>query len=137
MQTLIQNITQTGSRLYLYRMLTVGHNTPDLDKLSVLNKKLDTIYRKIYHYQPTISSEDTDQITGRLSILLSTVKDLIKSLKGYASEKEVENLRMNYSALYELNSDLENFKSQTSDLSELHHLLSQASETLSTVTVEK
>ena len=137
MQTLIQNITQTGSRLYLYRMLTVGHNTPDLDKLSALNKKLDTIYRKIYHLQPTISSEDTDQITGRLSILLSTVKDLIKSLKGYASAKEVESLRMNYSALYELNSDLENFKSQTSDLSELQHLLSQASETLSTVTVEK
>jgi len=82
-------------------------------QLARLNRELDNLYELIYDQWRTVTEEDYRQFGGQFQLLLETLKGLYQSVrklpKSMGLSQEAENLEMNYSALYEVNSDIVNF----------------------------
>ena len=78
-----------------------------------LNRELDSLYEFIYDDWRTITEEDYKMFGGQFVILIQTIKQLYdackKQPKAMGLGEETKRLGMNYSALYELNSDIVNF----------------------------
>jgi hypothetical protein len=87
-----------------------GYGTAQLARL---NRELDDLYELIYDDWRSITEKDYAVFGGQLVILIKTVKQLYdecRRIQGSIDmKKQVERLGMNYSALYELNSDIVNF----------------------------
>lgn len=109
-----RNITRISSRSFEHNLEAVAGKVITHNKLKRLNNALDTLYDLIYSQFNEINAEDYKIIGPQLSLLLYTLKGLRDTYKtirksGNLSE-EVEALGRNYSALYELNSDIKQFR---------------------------
>ncbi len=102
-----RNVVKLGKRTFNHRLEAVVPNGYKLSQLRRLNSDIDSLYELIYEDWRSISEEEYSAFGAQFNILIDTVKDLYDSCKGneYLAP-EVERLRMNYSALYELNSDI-------------------------------
>lgn len=135
--TISNRIVNLGTRSYRQRLEALSGNALTYQKLERLNNDLDELYEVIYSQFNSISDEDVRNITPLLNELLKTIKALHTICRHSSfstqTEREVEKLGMNYSALYELNSDLQNYRLSSEHDSELMSLLSQASSLMKTL----
>ena len=103
-----------------------------VSQLARLNKELDDLYELIYDDWRSITEVDYAVFGGQLVILVKTIKQLYedcRSKTNNASMKaEVEKLGMNYSALYELNSDIVNFCIKMPKNAEMKKLMERLTE---------
>lgn len=106
-------IVQLGTRTYRQRMQVASGVDYRVTQLSRLNRDLDDFYELLYKQSPSVTPIDYSSFSGQLSLLLSTVKDLyavcLKMPEKCGFAGEVQKLGMNYSAIFELKCDLENF----------------------------
>lgn len=107
------NISRLSTRSYKHRLEVVTPNQYRASQLARLNRELDNLYELIYDQWRTVTEEDYRQFGGQFQLLLETLKGLYLSVrklpKSMGLSQEAENLEMNYSALYEVNSDIVNF----------------------------
>lgn len=130
-------IVRIGTRSYRQNLESMGKNYISLLNLSMLNRDLDNLYEIIYNQIPTITAEDYNVFGAQLQQLIKTIKDLFKTCKkapaSLGIDKETEILGRNYSALYELDKDIRNFKITQAKDTSLCQLLKQASATLNKI----
>lgn len=123
-------IVSLGTRSYRQRLETLSGIGMTDHKLKKLNKDLDDLYEVLYERINSISEAEVRSISPLLSELVKSVKALYtvcrKPASKLATGKETERLGMNYSALQELYSDLQNFRLPSEEDKELKVLLSQA-----------
>lgn len=103
-------------------------------QLARLNRELDNLYELIYDEWNTITEQDYAVFGGQLELLVNTIKQLYDDCCRSADRRqlndEVERLGMNYSALYELNSDIVNFRIKAPRNTALQEMMSKAAKTL-------
>ena len=106
-------VVRLGRRSYTHRMEVARPHGYGVARLARLNRELDSLYELIYDDWRSITEMDYAVFGGQLVILVKTVKQLYDDCRHKAQDammkSEVEKLGMNYSALYELNSDIVNF----------------------------
>ncbi len=109
-----KNITRISSRSFEQNLEVVTGKAITHNKLKRLNNALDTLYELIYSQFNEISAEDYKIIGPQLTLLLNTLKGLRETYKLISKSRdmsdEVNSLGRNYSALYELNSDIKQFR---------------------------
>ncbi len=109
-----RNITRISSRSFEHNLQAVTGKVITHNKLKRLNNALDTLYDLIYSQFNEIKAEDYKIIGPQLSLLLNTLKGLLGTYKTFRKSgelaEEVEALGRNYSALYELNYDIKQFR---------------------------
>lgn len=124
-------IVSLGTRSYRQRLETLSGIAMTEQKLKKLNHDLDDLYELLYERINSISEAEVRSISPLLNELIKSVKALYSVCRKSGSKltgvKETERLGMNYSALQELYSDLQNFRLPSEDDEELKALLSQAS----------
>lgn len=130
---LISNMMQKmGHRTYMHRMEVATPNTYRVSQLSRLNRDLDTLYELVYSQWRTVTEADYNVFGGQFKLLLETIKGLYSSCrkapKKLGLKEETKKLGMNYSALYELNSDIVNFRIKTPSNSKLQQALARLAE---------
>lgn len=107
-------VVRLSRRSYNHRLLMAVPNNYHARQLARLNRELDRLYELIYDEWSTISEEDYHAFGGQLVILIQTIKQLYETCKKQPKQmglqEETRKLGMNYSALYELNSDIVNFR---------------------------
>ncbi len=112
-EAITQNIVRLSKRSYSHRLEIVMPNAYHVSQLARLNRELDRLYEIIYDDWQNISEEDYKVFGAQLTILLQTIKQLYNTCKEQPKEmglkEETEKLGMNYSALFELNSDIVSF----------------------------
>lgn len=95
------------------------------------------MYELLYSQWNLVTENDYKVFGGQLQIMLRTLKELYLVCKnisqGAIFEKETEKLAMNYSAIYEVNSDIVNFKIKAKHNVELKSLMQQASDITSRI----
>lgn len=112
--TVITNkVERLSKRSYSHRLDMAVLNRYHVSQLVRLNRELDGLYELIYNDWRTITEEDYKVFGGQFVILIQTIKQLYdackKQPKAMGLSEETKRLGMNYSALYELNSDIVNF----------------------------
>ncbi len=109
-----RNITRISTRSFEQNLEAVTGKGITQNKLKRLNNALYTLYELIYSQFNEINAAEYKVIGPQLGLLLNTLKGLCTTYKklGYTVElsKEVSSLGRNYSALYELNSDIKQFR---------------------------
>lgn len=124
-------IKNLSGRSFIQRIEIAAPNGFNLFKLTRLNSDLDKFYDLIYSQWSTISEEDYRIFGNQLEILLATIHDLLMAYENFNLDRsysiQIEKLKSNYSALYELNSDIINFKINMPKDSEVYELLNSAS----------
>lgn len=132
-----QNIVRFGTRSYRHSLEALAPNEYSVTQLRRLNRDLDAFYEFLYSQCNTITEQDYNVFGQQLSSMLNTLKGLYVSCKRmpkeYGADAEVEKLKMNYNALYELNSDIKNYRIKASKDAEWTTLLSDASMALKKV----
>lgn len=112
-EIITQNVVRLSKRSYSHRLEIVMPNVYHTSQLARLNRELDRLYEMIYDDWQSISEEDYKVFGAQLSILLQTIKQLYITCKEQPREmgleEEAKKLGMNYSTLFELNSDIVNF----------------------------
>ena len=107
-------VVRLSRRSYNHRLVMAAPNNYHAGQLARLNRELDSLYELIYDEWTTISEEDYRVFGGQLVILIQTVKQLYETCKKQSKhlglQEETRKLGMNYSAIYELNSDIVNFR---------------------------
>ena len=128
--SLSDRIVSLGTRSYRQRLETLSGTGLTEHKLKKLNKDLDDLYELLYERINDITETEVKSISPVLNELIKSVKALYstcrKSVSKLAKSKETERLGMNYSALQELYSDLQNFRTSSENDAELRILLSKA-----------
>ncbi len=123
-------IVSLGTRSYRQRLETISGVGMTEHKLKKLNKDLNELYELVYDRINSITESEVKIINPLLNELLKSIKALYTISRKMPSNlsigKETERLGMNYSALLELYSDLQNFRIPSKEDSELKDLLSQA-----------
>lgn len=109
-----KNIARVSTRGYQQNVEALAGEPLRLQKLSRLNSSLDSLYQLLHDQFNTISSEDYARIGPQLSLLLSIIKDLHKTYRRLGASadmrREAKRLSDNYSALYEINSDIRQYR---------------------------
>jgi len=125
-------VLRLGRKSYTQRMEVARPNAYGVAKLARLNRELADLYELIYEDWRNISELDYAVFGGQFVILVKTVKQLYDDCRKLADnakmKKEVEKLGLNYSALYELNSDIVNFCIKMPKNQEMKHLMQRLSE---------
>jgi len=131
------NIIRLGTRSYRQRMEAVVSNQYRVTQLARLNRDLDDFYELLYSQWNSVTEEDYNKFGGQLQIMLETLKDLFDLCKQMSQDgtfsKETEKLGMNYAAIYEMNSDMVNFKIKAKKDADLQQLMKRASTITSTI----
>lgn len=108
-----RNVVRMSKRAYSHRLEVVTPNLYHVSQLARLNRDLDGLYELVYGQWRTVSAEDYKVFGGQFKVLLETIKDLYnacrKAPKELGLQNETRKLGMNYSALYEINSDIVNW----------------------------
>ena len=133
--TLISNsIARLSTRSYKHRQEIIVPDLYRVSQLARLNRDLDNLYELIYDQWRTVTEEDYKLFGGQLQLLLETIKGLYQSIKklpkSLGLSKEAENLEMNYSALYEVNSDIVNFGIKLPKNKQFQQAMAEASQRL-------
>jgi len=106
-------VERLSKKSYSHRLYVAAPNRYHVAQLVRLNRELDSLYEFIYDDWRNITEEDYKMFGGQFVILIQTVKQLYdacrKQPKTMGLSEETKRLGMNYSALYELNSDIVNF----------------------------
>lgn len=127
-----QNIVRLSKRSYSQRLESVVPHRYRISQLSRLNKDLDNLYEALYCEWQSVTEEDYAILGPQLEILLETIKGLYHSCNKYPKEmgfyNEAKRLGMNYAALYEINSDIVNFKIKLPKDPEVKQIMSRLSE---------
>lgn len=127
-----KSIVRISARSFEHNVEAVSGSGITHNKLIRLNNALDKLYDAIYKQFNVITSEDYKLIEPQLMLLLNTLRGLNKTYKRLRISKpvsdEVAALGRNYSAIYELNSDIKNFriKKISPELSRALHRASDA-----------
>lgn len=125
------NIVRLSTRSYKRRLEAVAPNGCSVSRLASLNKELDNFYELLYSQWQSVTEKDYNVFGRQLGIMLSTLKDLLKTYKSFSADaglsKEIERLDMNYAAISEVNSDIVNFRIKAPVDSDLKALMSRAS----------
>ena len=132
---LISNtVVRLGRRSFTHRMEVASPNGYEMARLARLNRELDALYELIYDDWGSITEEDYKVFGGQLTLLVKTIKQLYDDCcKGNLrsdSHGEVERLGMNYSVLYELNSDIVNFRIKAPHNAALQAMMEKAAQTI-------
>lgn len=124
-------VARLGRRSYAHRMGVVTPDGYNVTQLSRLNRELDNLYELIYEDWNTITEQDYAVFGGQLTLLVNTIKQLYddcrKSPLRKVMRNELERLETNYSALYELNSDIINYRIKAPRNAALQEMMSKAS----------
>lgn len=127
-----QNIVRLSKRSYSQRLESVIPNQYRISQLSSLNRDLDNLYEILYNEWRSVTEMDYAILGPQLDILLETIKGLYRTCRKFPKEMgfhdEVKKLGMNYSALYEINSDIVNFKIKLPKDPELKQIMTRLSE---------
>lgn len=82
--------------------------------LTRLNNQLDELYDMLYGCYPEITEADYKFLNPYLSVLIRTLKELHEAYKKYTLDEGIkmanERLKMNISAIEEINHDIRDFK---------------------------
>lgn len=109
-----RKVVRLSRRSFNHRIEVASPNGYQNGQLARLNRELDSLYETIYNEWATITEEDYKVFGGQLQLLILTVKQLYDACRKLPKENglkaETRKLGMNYSALYELNSDIVNFR---------------------------
>lgn len=135
---LISNrIVRLGTRSYRQRLEAAASNTCHVMQLVRLNRDLDDFYELLYDQWDTVTESDYETFGPQLQIMLNTLKELYDTCKKMPSSlrlgKETEKLGMNYSAIYEADSDIRNLKLKAGKDTEMKSLLQKASNATRTI----
>lgn len=129
-------IVNLGTRSYRQRLEAISGIGMTTQKLSRLNRDLEDLYEVIYSQFNAIKEKDRLQLNSLLHELLKALKALYATCKKIAARfdigEETERLEMNYSALYEIHSDINNFRSGEVD-DEMSQLLFKAANIMQNV----
>lgn len=127
-------IIRLGTASFRQRMEVVAKKDYSAVKLSRLNKELSSFYRILYSQINTVTSQDYEKFGQQFEMLLDSIEDLYKTCKKmpYSAtfSEETEKLGMNYAALYELNSDIVNFRLKSITDSEISSLMRKSTSLL-------
>ena len=127
-------VRRLGRRSFTHRMEVATPGAYKAAQLARLNRELDNLYELIYDEWNTITEQDYAVFGGQLELLVNTIKqlydDCCRSADRRQLKDEVERLGMNYSALYELNSDIVNFRIKAPRNTALQEMMSKAAKTL-------
>ena len=119
-------------RSYNHRLEVATPNTYRVSQLMKLNRELDNLYELIYSEWRTVTEEDYRVFGGQFQIMLQTLKQLYESCRKQQKQMnlgdEVKKLGMNYSALYELNSEIVYFSIKLPKNQTMKQLLTQLTE---------
>lgn len=107
-------MVRLSRRSFNHRIEAASPNGYQKGQLVRLNRELDSLYEIIYDDWTTITADDYKVFGGQFEILIQTIKQLYDTCRKLPKEmglkEETNKLGMNYSALYELNSDIVNFR---------------------------
>ena len=125
------NIVRLGTRSYRQMMEAMIPDTCNTARLSRLNRDLERFYEMLYNQWNTVTEAEYAVFGQQLVTLLQTIKELYLSCKNIAKsaamEKQVELLGMNYAAIYEVNSDIVNFRIKSTKNQNLQKIINEAS----------
>lgn len=109
-----QSIVKLGTRSYKHSLEALAPNEYRVSQLRRLNHDLDAFYEFLYSQCYTITEQDYSIFGKQLTSMLNILKTLYVSCKQmpkeYGVSTEAEKLKRNYSTLYELNSDIKNYR---------------------------
>ncbi len=106
-------IVRLGTRSYQQMMEAMTPDSYSVAQLSRLNRDLELFYETLYNQLDTITEEEYKTFGNQLVVMLQTLKELYLTCKRIGDrnlDKQIELLEMNYSAIYEVNSDIVNFR---------------------------
>ena len=113
---------------------TLVPDAGDVAQLKRLNSDLQDFYELLYSQWNTVTEEEYAVFGHHLVTMLQAIKNLYlsckRAVKSRAMEKQVEILGMNYSALYEINSDIINFCIESKKDQNLQKSIHEASNSL-------
>ena len=128
------NIVRLGTRSYRQMMEAMTPDAYNTARLSRLNRDLERFYEMLYNQWNTVTEAEYAVFGQQLVTLLQTIKELYLACKNItkssAMEKQVELLGMNYAAIYEVNSDIINFRIKSKKNHELQQIINEASKRL-------
>ncbi len=126
-----QSIVKLGTRSYRHSLEALAPNEYRVGQLRRLNRDLDAFYEFLYGQCNTITERDYNVFGKQLVSMLNTLKMLYVSCKQmpkeYGVSTEAEKLKRNYSALYELNGDIKNYRIKAAKDADWTALLADAS----------
>jgi hypothetical protein len=109
-----RKVVRLSRRSFNHRIEVASPNGYHYSQLARLNRELGSLYEAIYDDWTTITEDDYKVFGGQLQLLILTIKQLYDACRRLPKEnglkEETRKLSMNYSALYELNSDIVNFR---------------------------
>ncbi len=125
-----QSIVKLGTRSYKHSLEALAPNEYRVGQLRRLNRDLDAFYEFLYGQCNSVTEQDYNVFGKQLTSMLGILKTLYTSCKQMPKEcgvsLEAEKLKRNYVALYELNSDIKNYRIKASKDSEWTSLLADA-----------
>ena len=129
--SIAQSIVNLGTRSYKHSLEALSPNEYRVGQLRRLNRDLDAFYDFLYSQCNTVTEQDYQVFGKQLTSMLGILKTLYISCrqmpKEYGVKTEAEKLKRNYSALYELNNDIKNYRIKATKDAEWSALLSDAS----------
>ena len=127
-----RSMVRMSKRTYSHRLEVATPNIYSVGQLARLNRDLDGLFELIYSQWRTVTEDDYKVFGGQYRILLETIKSLYdtcrKAPREMGLKEESQKLGMNYSALYELNTDIVNFAIKAPKDKELKDALKRAGE---------
>ena len=132
-----QSIIKLGTRSYKHSLEALAPNEYRVGQLRRLNRDLDAFYEFLYSQCNTITEQDYRVFGKQLMSMLTILKSLYAACKQMPKDcgvsSEADRLKRNYSALYELNNDIKNYRIKALKDDEWDSLLSEASRAMKSI----
>ena len=125
-----RRMIRVSRKTYNNRLDVATPHQYSVGQLTSLNKDLDGLYELLYSQWRSVTEEDYQVFGGQFKLVLETIKSLYhecrKAPDALGLKAETRKLGMNYSALYELNSNISNFGINAKKNAELKIALEKA-----------
>ena len=126
-----------STRSYRQRLEAMTPGGYTRAQLVRLNHDLDSFYELLYSQWRTVTVEDYKVFGPQLKIMIQTLKALYQTCRSLPQSaglvKETEQLGRNFSALHEIDHDIENFRVKAPQDAEMEDLLQRASDAMKTL----